>query len=294
MDNELGSSLRALPRVLLYIAITLPACAVQALALAFHMPLMNSFPRRYHHFCMRILGIQVVITGKRSKTRPTLYVANHSSYLDIPVLGSILTGSFIAKAEIASWPFFGMLAKLQRTIFIDRKPTHAAAHSEDIRSRLGKHDNLILFPEGTSSDGNRTLPFKTALFSVTDLRTLDRDGKEQPLTVQPVSITCVALDGMPTGRFLRPIYSWYGDMPLVPHLWRLLALGRITVAVHFHDPVTVAQLGSRKAVAEHCWRAVSDGVSEAVCGNYDKRRRRSLLSRRPSAKLDSEIVSDAA
>jgi 1-acyl-sn-glycerol-3-phosphate acyltransferase len=292
MYNELGSILRALPRVVLYIIVTLPSCVVQAVAITFNLPLMRSFPRSYHRFCMRILGIKVVITGKRSKIKPTLFVANHSSYLDIPVLGSILVASFVAKTEVATWPFFGMLAKLQRTIFIDRKPSHAATHSDDIKTRLSQHENLILFPEGTSSDGNRTLPFKTALFSVTDLRTTGKDGTEQPLTVQPVSITCIALDGMPMGRFLRPIYAWYGDMPLVPHLWRLLALGQITVAVHFHEPVTVTQLGSRKAVAEHCWCAVSMGVSDAVSGHLRKRGRKRFQL--PKRKPANEGVSDAA
>jgi 1-acyl-sn-glycerol-3-phosphate acyltransferase len=157
-----------------------------------------------------------------------------------------------------------------------------------MKTRLGKGDNLILFPEGTSSDGNRTLPFKTSLFSVASLRVRDRAGAEHPLTVQPVSITCVALDGMAMGRFLRPVYAWYGDLPLVPHLWRLLSLGQVTVAVHFHDPVDVVQLGSRKAVAEHCWRVVSDGVSDAVAGRALTRRKRFFLGKR------AEGVSHAA
>ena len=118
-----------------------------------------------------------------------------------PVLGAILPASFVAKAEIASWPFFGMLAKLQRTIFVDRKPNHAAAHSDDMKTRLTRGDSLILFPEGTSSDGNRTLPFKTSLFSVASLRIANRHGVERPVTVQPVSVTCIALDGMPMGAF---------------------------------------------------------------------------------------------
>ena len=289
MEFESGSFFRAFGCAMLYLCITLPAVLVQALALLFHLPLSRRFPRHYHRLCCRIMGIRIVVTGRRSKSRPTLYVANHSSYLDIPVLGAVLNGSFVAKAEVAQWPFFGILAHLQRTVFIDRKPSHAAAHSDDIKIRLSQGDNLILFPEGTSSDGNRTLPFKTSLFSVTSLRTTARDGSERPLTVQPVSITCVALDGMPTGRFLRPVYAWYGDMPLVPHLWRLLSLGRVTVSVQFHEPVDMVKLGSRKAVAEHCWDAVSDGVSEAVRGHIMRRRRRRLF---PSRRGDG--VSHAA
>jgi 1-acyl-sn-glycerol-3-phosphate acyltransferase len=285
MEPELGSFFRAAPRALLYLAVTLPACAVQAFLLLFKLPMAHTFPRDYHRLCVSLLGIKIVVAGKRSKTRPTLYVANHSSYLDIPVLGAILPASFVAKAEVASWPFFGMLAKLQQTIFIDRKPKNAAEHSDDMKSRLIRGDSLILFPEGTSSDGNRTLPFKTPLFSVASLRIPDRNGIEHPVTIQPVSVTCISLDGMPMGRFLRPIYAWYGDMPLVPHVWQLLKLGRITVMVHFHDPVDVETFGSRKAVAEHCWRAVSDGVSDAVAGHMQHRGRRRFIKRHDQKKV---------
>ncbi len=277
--------MRALPRAVLYIAFTLASICVQSVFLLLHLPQMRTFPRDYHRICTSILGIKIVVTGTRSKERPTLYVSNHSSYLDIPVLGAILPASFVAKAEIASWPFFGILAKLQRTIFVDRKPNHAATHSDDMKSRLAKGDSLILFPEGTSSDGNRTLPFKTSLFSVASLRVRGKNDKEKPITVQPISVTCVALDGMPMGRFLRPVYAWYGDMPLVPHVWQLLKLGRITVSVHFHEPIDVEQVGSRKAVAEHCWRTISDGVSDAVAGHSLKRRRRRFIKRRDSSEV---------
>ena len=277
--------MRALPRALLYVAFTLASVCVQSVFLLLRLPQARTFPRDYHRICTSILGIRIVVTGTRSKERPTLYVSNHSSYLDIPVLGAILPASFVAKAEIASWPFFGLLAKLQRTIFVDRKPNHAASHSDDMKTRLAKGDSVILFPEGTSSDGNRTLPFKTSLFSVASLRVIGKNGLEKPITLQPVSVTCVALDGMPMGRFLRPVYAWYGDMPLVPHVWQLLKLGRITVSVHFHETVDVGLVGSRKAVAEHCWQAVSDGVSDAVAGHSLRRRRRRFAKRRPAAEV---------
>ncbi len=144
---------------------------------------------------------------------------------------------------------------------MDRKVRNAGVHRDDIRGRLESGDTLILFPEGTSSDGNRTLPFKTALFSVASLKV---DG--QPVTVQPVSVTATSLDGIPLGRSMRPVYAWYGDMELAPHLWRMVRLGRLTVRVEFHEPVTVDRFGSRKALAEHCWRAVADGVDRAVSG----------------------------
>ncbi|MEI7607808.1 MAG: lysophospholipid acyltransferase family protein, partial [Rhodospirillaceae bacterium] len=153
-------------------------------------------------------------------------------------------------------------AKLQETVFIDRKAKREVAQQgETLVGRLMAGDSLILFPEGTSSDGNRVLPFKTALFAVASQRIDDR-----PLTVQPVSLTATALDGIPLGRMLRPLYAWYGDMDLGPHLWQFAKLGGVTVAVEFHPPLTVDDAGSRKALADQCYRAVRSGVSRAVAG----------------------------
>jgi len=256
-----GSSLLGTLRLLAYAAFTLPLMPVQALLVWLRSPLRHRLPRAYHAVCTRILGLDVDVVGRLFDNRPTLFVSNHSSYLDIIVLGSLIPGSFVAKTEVGGWPFFGFLAKLQQTVFVDRKMRNAGVHRDDMRGRLEAGDNLILFPEGTSSDGNRTLPFKTALFSVASLKVEDR-----PLTVQPVSITAISLDGIPLGRSLRPVYAWYGDMELAPHLWQMIGLGRLTVRVEFHEPVTVEQFGSRKALAEHCWRVVADGVDRAVSG----------------------------
>ena len=130
--------------------------------------------------------------------------------------------------------------------------------------RLRAGDNLILFPEGTSSDGNRTLPFKTALFSVAEAKVAGR-----PLTVQPVSVAYTRLDGMPLGRGLRPFYAWYGDMDLASHMCALAALGRLSVVVEFHPPTTIAAHGGRKELARHCHTLVSNGVAKALSGRME-------------------------
>ena len=150
-----------------------------------------------------------------SAVRPTLFVCNHSSYLDITVLGSMILGSFVAKTEVASWPFFGMLAKLQRTIFVDRRRHSTHTQRDDLLARLTEGDNVILFPEGTSNDGNRVLPFRSALFSVAEPRRHGGgEGQIKDLIVQPVSIAYVRLNGLPVGHGLRPLFAWYGDMEL--------------------------------------------------------------------------------
>jgi len=136
-----------------------------------------------------------------------------------------------------------------------------AGQRDALGERLREGDNLVLFPEGTSSDGSRVLPFKSSLLAVAE-----REINGQPLTVQPVSIAYTRLDGMPMGRYLRPFFAWYGDMDLAGHLWHAVGLGRVTVVVEFHDPVTLEQFGSRKALSDHCYEVVSRGVAAALAG----------------------------
>ncbi|CAO3449230.1 Acyl-CoA:1-acyl-sn-glycerol-3-phosphate acyltransferase (EC 2.3.1.51) [Azospirillum argentinense] len=260
--RALGSPVRGGLRLAVYLLWTLLLVPVQALAVAVRSPLRFRIPRFYHRVCAAILGIGVVVRGERATDGPVLFVSNHSSYLDITVLGSVIPGSFVAKSEVAGWPFFGVLAKLQQTVFVERKARSGVEKQRDeLGARLDAGDSLILFPEGTSSDGNRTLPFKTALFAVAARRIGDR-----PLTVQPVSIAPTRLDGIPMGIAFRPCYAWYGDMDLAPHLWTVFTLGRMTVEVEFHPPVTIDGFSSRKALADHCQRAVARGVERAVSG----------------------------
>ena len=146
-------------------------------------------------------------------------------------------------------------------MFVERHRRHAGAQRNEMATRIEAGDSLILFPEGTSNDGNRTLPFKSALFSAAEF---ERDGG--PITVQPVSGAYTQLDGIPLGRLMRPFVAWYGDMELLSHLWVLIGLGRITVCVDFHEPVTIAEFASRKEMADYCQRVVANGVTSALYG----------------------------
>ena len=255
------SSLRAGIRLLLYIGVTLALMPVQILAVRLKSPLSVGLPVFFHRLCCRILGFTVEVAGTRSPDTPALFVSNHVSYLDITVLGSLIRGSFIAKAEVGDWPMFGLLARLQRTVFVDRRSIRAAAQRDELATRLEAGDSLILFPEGTSDDGTTVLPFKSALFAVTETALA---GKR--LTVQPLSIAYTALDGMPLGRAFRPRYAWYGDMTLLPHLWEMLGFGTVTVSVTFHEAVDPGAFASRKTLAEYCHRVVAGGVEAAISG----------------------------
>lgn len=261
------SPTRAAARLIAYGLFTCVLIPVQALALKVNKPFARRFPNWYHKRCLRLLGLKVVTHGEKVRGHGVLFAANHVSYLDIAVLGASLPrASFVAKAEVADWPFFGWLAKLQRTVFVNRAARRqTTAQRDEMTRRLELGDDLILFPEGTSNDGNRVLAFKSALFSVAEKR-----PHGQPLTVQPVSLTYTKLDGQPMGRYLRPFVAWYGDMDMAPHIWEVLGLGTITAEITFHPPVTVDQFASRKALAQHCQAEVARGVSDMLSGRADK------------------------
>jgi 1-acyl-sn-glycerol-3-phosphate acyltransferase len=250
-----------LSRITVYLAVTLLLVPVQAVLVEAKSPLAAAFPRLYHRLCCRILGFRIEAKGALSERHPTLFVVNHVSYVDITILGALIKGSFVAKSEVAGWPLFGVLAKLQRTVFIERQVRRAAAQRGELTRRLAAGDDLILFPEGTSSDGSRVLPFKSALFSAAEGKT-----GGNPVVVQPVSVAYVRLNGMPMGRLYRPFFAWYGDMEMASHLWELLGLGVAGVSVEFHAPVMASAFPSRKALAVYCQGVIADGLAAALSG----------------------------
>lgn len=257
---------RAILRFIGYLAVTLPLMPVQALLLAIGSPLARRLPHAYHRLVCRILGLELDIHGTISSARPTLFVSNHVSYLDIEALSAAVPTCFVAKREVAGWPLFGWLAKLQRTVFVERRSNGVAKERDDLKRRLDGGENVVLFAEGTSGDGNRIKPFKSSLFSVAQ-----RAVHGRPLMVQPVSVAYTRLDGMPIGRQWRPFFAWYGAMDLAPHFWRMLGLGRVTVTLVFHPPVTLAELGSRKGLAAHCHRVIAAGLEAANSGRLRHR-----------------------
>lgn len=262
---------------------TISLAPVQYLASRFRLPLARRLPRFYHRTLCRILGIRFEIIGRRSRRRPTLFIANHTSYLDIPIMGALLDASFVAKREIKEWPIFGLLARLQNSIFVDRGAAREAhAQTEHLRHRLAARGSLILFPEGTTGDGNRLLPFKSALLAVAE-----QPVRGKYLLVQPVSVAYTHLDGIPLGRHLRPLFAWYGDMELMPHLWQFAGLGRLTVTVTFAEPVNARDFASRKALCAHASTVISDSFAASLTGRWPdgaptRRRRRWLRRRRPA------------
>ena len=190
-----------------------------------------------------------------------LYVCNHISYLDIVAVGALVKGEFIARGDMADWPFFGTMAKAGRTVFIDRRRSSTGAAKNQIQSRMNQGGALIMFPESTSGDGNHILPFKSALFTVAE-----NDIAGKPVHVQPISIAYTRINDLPMGVGWRSYLAWYGDMTLGPHLWQALKLGSITIEIEFHEPVTAAEMGGRKALSAHCHKVSKRGFALALAG----------------------------
>lgn len=201
-----------------------------------------------------ILGLRLTCHG-RPMRHPGAVVANHSSWLDIFVLNAADRIYFVSKAEVARWPGIGWLARATGTVFITRDPREAKAQQRTFEDRLHANHRLLFFPEGTSSDGRRVLPFKPTLFAAFFTHGLDRE-----MQIQPVSVVYHAPPGLEP-RF----YGWWGDMDFGPHLLGLLATprrGKVTVT--FHSPVPVSDHPDRKSLAAACESTIRNDLSRAI------------------------------
>ncbi|MBX9469518.1 MAG: 1-acyl-sn-glycerol-3-phosphate acyltransferase [Rhizobium sp.] len=221
---------------------------VQLLALRFDWPLRRRLPRQWHRMALWFLGIRVHVHGTLDTRRPLMIAANHASWKDILVLGSLADVAFIAKTEVASWPVFGFLAKLQKTIFVVREEKRRAGDQvNEIAARMADGEIVVLFPEGTTSDGNRILDIKSSLFGAAAAALPNEE--DAVVHVQPVAIAYTRVQGMPMGRYHRPIAGWPGDVGLVEHLIGVLRAGAIDVDVTFGETVYFKKGDSRKALA---------------------------------------------
>jgi 1-acyl-sn-glycerol-3-phosphate acyltransferase len=215
----------------------------------------------FYRSLLGVMGFKIRLHGHITTNHPTLFVSNHTSYLDIPVLGSVIPAPFVAKADVKRWPFFGFFATMMQTVFVERRIMRTGEQTEAMRSRIAKGQSLILFPEGTSSDGQRVLPFKSSFFALAE-----DAGKDIELTIQPVSISCTAIEGLPVTRSLRSNYSWYGDMTLIGHLWNVFRIGDVTMDIIFHPTLSPQGFKDRKALAATCQEQVARGIESCNTG----------------------------
>ena len=219
--------------------------------------LAGIIPVIFHRAILILFGVRLHIDGRFSKERPLLIAANHVSWLDIAILSSIAPLSFAAKSEMASWPFFGTLAKLQRTVFIRREVRRTAGQqASDIANRMTAREVMVLFPEGTTTDGNQLLPFKTPLFEAAKMALADSPVEEA--VVQPVAIHYTKLNGLPLGRAQRPHVAWPGEVGLGESLIPVVREGALDVTVHVGAPIKLTEHSNRKLVAADAARCIRE------------------------------------
>jgi 1-acyl-sn-glycerol-3-phosphate acyltransferase len=255
--------LRAAALIAGFLILTILGMPVQWLLLKLGSRAARTFPNRYHRVVAALFGIHIRTIGQPVTGEGVLMVANHTSWADIIIFSAVAPLSFVSKAEVGRWPLFGTLARLQRTVFVERTRRSATAEIRDeIRDRLLAGDTLLLFPEGTSHDGNRVLPFKSALLGAAEAVL----ANGQHVKVQPVSAAFTGLHGLPLGRETRPLFAWYGDMEMVPHLWEALMAGPLDVVVQFHPPFSLDMM-DRKTLAKKAQEVIQNGQSQALAGH---------------------------
>jgi lyso-ornithine lipid O-acyltransferase len=195
---------------------------------------------------LAILGLRLTVTGRQMREKGAV-VANHASWLDIIVMNARKRVYFVAKSEVAGWPGISLLAKATGAVFIKRERREAGVQVALFRERLAAGHKLLLFPEGTSTDSRRVLPFKTTLFAA-----FFDDALRDWMRVQPVTLIYRA----PKGRDAR-FFGWWGDQDMGPHLLKVLAQSpQGTAELVYHEPVAVSEFADRKALAAHCEQAV--------------------------------------
>jgi 1-acyl-sn-glycerol-3-phosphate acyltransferase len=249
-----------------FFAFTFPLMPLQLLFLRSGSRYARTFPNWYHRQVCRLVGIRLHIDGSVARERGVLLISNHVSWLDITVLSAVAPVSFVAKQEVASWPFVKWLAKLQRSVFVDRtRRSEVTDKANEILSRLEAGDHVVLFAEGTSSDGNSVVPFKTPLFAAVK-PTRGGDPLGADLCAQTLALTYTKLHGLPLCRRGRPVVAWYGDMDLASHAWRLLGLGPLDAHIRIGPPVPLDDFADRKELARYAEDKVRKDVCELLRG----------------------------
>jgi 1-acyl-sn-glycerol-3-phosphate acyltransferase len=251
-DRPLGGRGRALRRLVTVMVWTLLCIPVQALLLLFPGRAKARFPQLYWRGMCWLIGLKLQVVGRPAGHDGTLYVSNHTSWLDILVLGAVLETRFVSKADVASWPGIGVVAKLGRTLFVSRNRAGTGRESNEISATLKGGDSVMLFPEGTTSDGTRVLPFRSSFLSVA------AEAKQ----VQPTTVVYDRMGGLPACRRDRPVFAWYGDMETLSHAWFLLRHTGTRATVVFHEAFAPETLPNRKVMASEIGRIVSISAAQ--------------------------------
>ena len=241
--------------------VTPPLMALQALALKYHWRIAHHIPVLFHRLVCKLLRVRVRLEGQPAPDRPLLIVSNHVSWLDIVVIGAAFPLSFIAKSEVGTWPLIGTFARMQRTVFIDRTRRTATreAHAT-MTARLADGDPLVLFAEGTTSDGHCVLPFRSSLIGAAT-SVAEEAGAAR---IQSLTIAYPGRAGS-EAPLPGPDLAWHADMELLPHLKDVIAGPPIEAVLAFGDAQAIEAGADRKILARD--------LEGEIAARYDALRR---------------------
>lgn len=256
------STIKAIIKFTLFFLLCCLVVPIQSVLLLFHTGKgAYVLPFLWQKLVSSIFRIKVVVHGTPLKSKQTIFISNHISYLDIPAIGSILPASFVAKKDVESWPVFGFLSKLQQTAFISRDRADVKNVKYALDTMLEDGKSLIIFPEGTSTDGREVVPFKSSLFS------LALKDNLPDLMIQPITLNMDTVDKKEVKtQEDRDLYSWHINMdtPLAEHLWLFAKSKGAQISLTYHEPMRAQDFSDRKTLAKACHNAVSNALKNTT------------------------------
>ena len=248
--------------------------SISVLRLPNRWKIISRWMRGFTWLMRRILNINVAVEGDAGQLEAGGYViiSNHFGYLDGIVLGSLIPVNFVSKTEVKHWPFVGQWTTLCGTVFINREKKGLIPLAvREMSQRLEQGANILLFPEGSATNGERMLPFQTA-----PLAAPLRSGA----TIVPVTLAYQSIEGQPVSDANRDLIYCYGDMDFAPHFLKLLTLRQVEVRVTIQPKVDGSRYednsAGRKRLAEDCYNRVLGRMSKKTYAQGDEERHRQL------------------
>ncbi len=264
---------RIIYRLVLLIPLLILIMVLQSLALLTRTTLREIIPIGFHRLLLRAWQVEVRVFGN-ADMGCQFFVANHYSWFDVFPLGAHLPICFVAKDEMRHWLFLGTLARLQRSVFVNRKiGKHIIAETQNLYRRWLAGDNILIFPEATTTPGLSPLPFKGTFFApliaIAQAQNQEQASAPKAVLVQPISL-CYKMDkGVALGRGQRLPYGWLGQVGFVRHFFYTLACPNLTIDMVFNPAIAVQADTDRKALNRQCYQSMRLGLDHLIMGTAD-------------------------
>lgn len=268
---------RAAIKFVIFTLWTTAVMLVAAFTYSFNREAHEKLIKIYCKSALKILGIKVGEKGYENIPEDSvMFVSNHTSYLDILVLGSKIKVRFTPKIEISKWPIINFLVKMSLPVYIHRNASKSLEQKKKIREIIEGGDSILIFPESTTNDGNEVLPFKSSMFGVAEPN--ENAHEDEHIAIQPISIVYTHIDGEIASEHNMDKVAWYGDMKFLPHFWNLLACKGAKVKIMYHSELYYEDFGDRKSLSKHCEEIITKGVEE-IKNNNEPENKKTFLER---------------